>query len=131
MTTGRIAGCVADPGPLGEVGADRLLDDPARRLEPRDAEAAAEVRVRVVLGEHLAIERFQPTWYRSRTLRIATSSSIPRAFHQSGVPFGSSRFECRRLQSTWWPYSWITVCAMPKLRPAGTTITPRLPLRRE
>ena len=41
--------CVADPGPLGEaeIGADRLLDDPARRLEPRDAEAAAEVGVRV------------------------------------------------------------------------------------
>ena len=45
-----------DPGRLRqtEVGKDRLLHRRARALEPRDLEAALEVRVRVVLGEDLA-----------------------------------------------------------------------------
>ena len=121
ITTGRTSGrAVAITGRSARPRSARIACWTVlrRRLEPRDAVAAAEVRVRVVLGEHLG-DRAVP----ADLVPVAdaphreTSSAMPRAFHQSGVPFGSSRFECRRLQSTWWPYSWTTVCAMPTLRP--------------
>ena len=55
---------------------------------------------------------------------------MPRASHQLALPFGSREVAATpRQASTWWPYSWMSVCWMSAVRPAGTVIRASSPRR--